>query len=92
MIAVNGALVAQGSQFSMSDVEVVVATVDLDEVRTYRGALSSLAVQVTVAQTESGLRERKPRDLHFFLVCTNLGYESRKSHIFLFFFTRALFF
>ena len=33
LIAVNGKLVAQASQFSMHDVEVVTATVDLDEVR-----------------------------------------------------------
>jgi NAD+ synthase (glutamine-hydrolysing) len=35
-VAVNGQLVAQGSQFGMADVEVVVATVDLDEVVSYR--------------------------------------------------------
>ena len=33
LIAVNGKLVAQASQFSMHDVEVVTATVDIDEVR-----------------------------------------------------------
>lgn len=32
--------VAQGSQFSLNDVEVVTATVDLDEVRSYRAAIS----------------------------------------------------
>ena len=32
-IVVNGNLVAQGSQFSLKDVEVVVAQVDLDAVR-----------------------------------------------------------
>lgn len=36
MIGVNGKIVAQGSQFSLRDVEVVVATVDLEEVRSYR--------------------------------------------------------
>lgn len=36
MIVVNGEIVAQGSQFSLNDVEVVVATVDLQEVRSYR--------------------------------------------------------
>lgn len=34
-VAVNGDLVAQGSQFSLKDVEVVVAHVDLDAVRKY---------------------------------------------------------
>lgn len=32
MIVVNGDLVAQGSQFSLNDVEVVTATVDIEEV------------------------------------------------------------
>ncbi|KAL4913140.1 hypothetical protein BDW62DRAFT_170328 [Aspergillus aurantiobrunneus] len=36
MIVINGNIVAQGSQFSLSDVEVVTATVDIEEVRTYR--------------------------------------------------------
>ncbi|EJU03706.1 glutamine-dependent NAD synthetase with GAT domain-containing protein [Dacryopinax primogenitus] len=36
MIAVNGKVVAQGSQFSLNDVEVVTATVDIEDVRAYR--------------------------------------------------------
>ncbi|CAD6588874.1 MAG: glutamine-dependent NAD(+) synthetase [Tremellales sp. Tagirdzhanova-0007] len=36
MIALNGQILAQGSQFSLSDVEVVTATVDLEEVRAHR--------------------------------------------------------
>lgn len=32
MIVVNGDIVAQGSQFSLNDVEVVTATVDIEEV------------------------------------------------------------
>lgn len=32
MIVVNGNIVAQGSQFSLNDVEVVTATVDIEEV------------------------------------------------------------
>lgn len=35
-IFVNGRVVAQGSQFSLNEVEVVTATVDLEEVRAYR--------------------------------------------------------
>lgn len=38
MIAVNGEIVAQGAQFSLKEVEVVTATVDLEEVRSHRGA------------------------------------------------------
>ncbi len=39
----------QGSQFGVSDVEVVTATVDLDEVVSYRGAVSSLQEQASAA-------------------------------------------
>lgn len=35
-IAVNGDFVAQGDQFSLSEVEVVTATVDLDDIVSYR--------------------------------------------------------
>jgi NAD+ synthase (glutamine-hydrolysing) len=40
MIMVNGEIVAQGAQFSLEDVEVVTATVDLEEVRAFRFAPS----------------------------------------------------
>lgn len=40
MIGINGKIVAQGSQFSLRDVEVITATVDLEEVRSYRFAPS----------------------------------------------------
>ena len=40
MIVVNGIVKAQGSQFSLDDVEVVTATVDLEEVRAYRCSTS----------------------------------------------------
>ncbi|KAK9793983.1 putative Glutamine-dependent NAD(+) synthetase [Seiridium cardinale] len=40
MIMVNGEIVAQGAQFSCMDVELVTATVDLEEVRAYRFAPS----------------------------------------------------
>ena len=51
LIAVNGELVAQGAQFSVHDVEVVIASVDLEAVRTYRAANSSRSKQASAAQT-----------------------------------------
>ncbi|MCJ1246375.1 glutamine-dependent NAD(+) synthetase [Trapelia coarctata] len=36
MIVLNGQVLAQSSQFSLNDVEVVVATADIEDVRTYR--------------------------------------------------------
>ncbi len=44
-VAVNGELVAQGQQFALSEVEVVTATVDLDEVVSQRGAFTSMRLQ-----------------------------------------------
>ncbi|XP_077178184.1 glutamine-dependent NAD(+) synthetase isoform X6 [Paroedura picta] len=41
MICMNGATVAQGLQFSLDDVEVLVATLDLEDVRSYRAEISS---------------------------------------------------
>lgn len=40
-IALNGDIIARGKQFSLSDVEVTVATVDLEDIRSYRMALRS---------------------------------------------------
>lgn len=40
MIVCNGTVKAQGSQFSLDDVEVITATVDLEEVRAYRCSAS----------------------------------------------------
>ncbi|XP_041844861.1 glutamine-dependent NAD(+) synthetase [Melanotaenia boesemani] len=37
MVAINGDVVAQGAQFSLNDVEVITATLDLEDVRSYRG-------------------------------------------------------
>jgi NAD+ synthase (glutamine-hydrolysing) len=49
MIAVNGKIVAQGSQFSLNDVEVVTATIDIEDVRSHR-AKSSRSFQAVQAE------------------------------------------
>ena len=41
LIAMNGDILAQGAQFSVHDVEVVIATIDLDAIRTYKAATPS---------------------------------------------------
>ncbi|KAK7399074.1 hypothetical protein VNO78_10249 [Psophocarpus tetragonolobus] len=46
-VVVNGDVVAQGSQFSLKDVEVVVAQIDLDVVASLRGSLSSFQEQAS---------------------------------------------
>lgn len=45
LVSVNGDIVAQATQFSLIDVEVVTAVVDLNEVRSYRSAVNSLQEQ-----------------------------------------------
>ncbi|KAJ4465609.1 hypothetical protein C8R41DRAFT_781503 [Lentinula lateritia] len=49
LIAVNGRIVAQGSQFSLNDVEVVTATIDIEDVRSHR-AKSSRSMQAAQAE------------------------------------------
>ncbi|PPR03203.1 hypothetical protein CVT26_008051 [Gymnopilus dilepis] len=49
LIAVNGRVVAQGTQFSLSDVEVVTATIDIEDVRAHR-ASSSRSMQASEAE------------------------------------------
>lgn len=40
MIIVNGSIVAQGPQFSLNDLDVVTATIDIEDVRNYRNSIS----------------------------------------------------
>lgn len=40
MVLCNGQVLAQSPQFSLNDVDVVTATVDLEEVRAYRSSIS----------------------------------------------------
>ncbi|KAM5571237.1 glutamine-dependent NAD(+) synthetase [Rosa sericea] len=46
-VVVNGDLVAQGSQFSLNDVEVVIAQIDLEAVASLRGSISSFQEQAS---------------------------------------------
>jgi NAD+ synthase (glutamine-hydrolysing) len=47
LIIVNGNVVAQGSQFSLNDVEVITATVDLEQVLSFRASNISRGMQAT---------------------------------------------
>nr|XP_012613089.1 glutamine-dependent NAD(+) synthetase isoform X5 [Microcebus murinus] len=47
MIAMNGSVFAQGSQFSLDSVEVLTATLDLEDVRSYRAEISSRNLAAT---------------------------------------------
>lgn len=68
LIAINGEVVAQGSQFSLADVEVITATVDLEEVRSYRAKSSrnqqaSRAERYQRVQVKMALSTGKADDL-----------------------------
>ena len=60
MVFVNGEVVAQGKQFSVADVEVVLADVDIDAVRSFRSAVSSRSSQAAastpVPRVSAGLK------------------------------------
>jgi NAD+ synthase (glutamine-hydrolysing) len=49
MIAANGKILAQGSQFSLQDVEVISATIDIEDVRAHR-AVSSRSMQAASSE------------------------------------------
>lgn len=55
-IAINGDVVAQGSQFSLKDVEVLVAQVDLDAVSSYRGYIASFGEQASEESKVSSVK------------------------------------
>ncbi|ODV60364.1 glutamine-dependent NAD(+) synthetase, partial [Ascoidea rubescens DSM 1968] len=40
LVVLNGQVLAQASQFSLDDVEVITATIDLEDVRSYRASIS----------------------------------------------------
>ena len=46
-IAINGDFVAQGTQFSLKDVEVLTSVVDVEQVHIYRNRIRSLQVMVS---------------------------------------------
>ena len=45
MIVCNGEILAQAEQFDVRDVQVITATIDLDDVRSYRASLPSFGIQ-----------------------------------------------
>ncbi|KAK9448379.1 uncharacterized protein V1518DRAFT_375002 [Limtongia smithiae] len=82
LIVVNGQVVGQGSQFSLKDVEVVTATVDLEDVRSYRSLMShglqsrttpkydrikaNFALSKTGSSFDPTIVPTKPRAIHYY--------------------------
>lgn len=65
MIIQNGEVLAQGSQFSLAPVEVTVATVDIEKVRSFRSSISrnvQAAKQPDYPRVECDLRLSHPAD------------------------------
>jgi NAD+ synthase (glutamine-hydrolysing) len=56
MIVCNGQLLAQASQFGLQDVEVITATIDVDDVRSYRASIPSFGIQATATQQQQQRR------------------------------------
>ena len=54
IIVSNGKVLAQAKQFSIDNVEVITATVDLDDVRSYRASIPSFGIQAVLLNNNSG--------------------------------------
>lgn len=52
MAVSNGNILAQGSQFSISEVEVLVVAADLEAVRSHRGSIASLLEQASLSKVQ----------------------------------------
>ncbi|XP_050811288.1 glutamine-dependent NAD(+) synthetase isoform X1 [Gopherus flavomarginatus] len=65
MISMNGDTIAQGSQFSLNDVEVLVATLDLEDVRSYRAEISCRNLEASKVNSYSRIK------VNFALSCSD---------------------
>ena len=54
MIVCNGQVLAQAKQFDVHDVQTIVATVDLDDVRSYRASIPSFGIQSAQSRQKLG--------------------------------------
>ncbi|KAI8982532.1 hypothetical protein BDB01DRAFT_744138 [Pilobolus umbonatus] len=77
LIVMNGEVVAQGSQFSLRDVEVVTATVDLEEVRSFRARMTSRGFQAEA--TAAYQREHVNMSLTHSYIKTDIHIRPTKS-------------
>ncbi|OCT48717.1 putative glutamine-dependent NAD(+) synthetase [Cladophialophora carrionii] len=69
MILCNGRVLKQSTQFSLKPVEVITATIDLEEVRSYRSSISrnvQAAAQPEYPRIECNLSLSRPADEIFF--------------------------
>ena len=57
LIACNGQILAQAEQFCVDDVQVITATIDLDDVRSYRASIPSFGIQAANTLQEPSRQE-----------------------------------
>lgn len=79
MIVVNGRIVAQAPQFDVRDVNVVAATIDLDDVRSYRASIPSFGIQamrMVADEGRGGSRRLVCDDVH---LCFNPVFSFNKN-------------
>lgn len=62
MIVCNGKVLAQANQFDVHDVQTIVATVDLDDVRSFRASIPSFGIQSARSRQRNGPNEFIPCD------------------------------
>jgi len=55
MIVCNGQVLAQAEQFDVEDVQTITATIDLDDVKSYRASIPSLGVQTALMRQKDSL-------------------------------------
>ncbi|QSL64941.1 hypothetical protein MERGE_002245 [Pneumocystis wakefieldiae] len=84
MIIVNGSIVAQGPQFSLNDLDVISATIDLEDVRNYRNTISQgiqasdilsfnkIYCPITLTKTLSGGIDSCATALIVYIMCKNV--------------------
>jgi len=54
MIVCNGQVLAQAKQFDIHDVETIAATIDLDDIRSYRASIPSFGIQAAQSRQRQG--------------------------------------
>jgi len=71
MIVLNGEVLAQANQFDVHDVQTIAATVDLNDIKSYRASIPSFGVQVAQTKRE----ERSPKTI----LCEDVDMGRRKT-------------
>ncbi|KAI1880261.1 hypothetical protein JX265_001882 [Neoarthrinium moseri] len=69
MVLINGKVMAQSSQFTLKPVDVITATIDIEEVRSFRSSISrnvQAAAQPEFPRIECDIRLSRPADDFYF--------------------------